>query len=234
MFSIQRTCKSSEVLLTEVKKSDHDGILKRFRSIVGSIITMVDPPPIKDIAVLFGVSQRTIDPILRHLHSVFDILDDSDRSIRVIHQSFRDFLFAPSRCTHAGFYIDGRILHGDLFYQCLEVMTEHLGEDICGLKHPGTFLSSIEQSTVDYFIPRFLQYACRHWAYHFQNASPLVSYETRLLKFLQKSLLHWIEALSLMRMINHAIITLSALKQHLAVSRHTDVPFLTADIWQGL
>ncbi|KAF5268133.1 hypothetical protein FOXYS1_981 [Fusarium oxysporum] len=103
------------------------------------------------------------------------------------------------------FWVDERRIHLGLFKSCLRVMNISLKEDICDLVWPGTQRTEIPSLRVVSCISDELQYACRHWAYHFQKIeTPLVNLD-EVFVFLQKHLFHWLEALSLIGRFRESI-----------------------------
>jgi hypothetical protein len=73
-----------------------------------------------------------------------------------------------------------------------------LRQDICGLSGPGVLRSEIDDRMVGSTLLSELQYACRYWISHLTHSQQhIVDGDTTHL-FLQKHLLHWLEAMSLM------------------------------------
>jgi hypothetical protein len=146
-----------------------------------------------------------IEVTLRPLHSVLDISESNDSTIQLFHVSFRDFLLDKDRC-HEKFWIDEKRTHGDLAESCLQVMSNALRRDICGLQLPGTLISEVQESRVRDSLPIDVQYACRYWVQHLQNSSINLRDDDSVHIFLQTHFLHWLEALSLMRAIPKGVL----------------------------
>ncbi|KAF5611637.1 vegetative incompatibility het-E-1 [Fusarium subglutinans] len=108
-------------------------------------------------------------------------------------------LNAPPEKEKDEFQVDEQRVHLGLFRNSLRVMDASLKEDICNLVWPGTECSEITSAQVAFCVPDELQYACRHWVYHYQKIeSPLLNLE-EVFTFLQKHLFHWLEVLSLVK-----------------------------------
>ncbi len=83
-------------------------------------------------------------------------------------------------------------------------MIEHLRKDICAAQAPGIRVSEIDQSEIERRLSPALQYACCYWADHVRQAEDLIRALGNLSNFLHNHLLHWLEALSLMRKTTEA------------------------------
>ena len=76
--------------------------------------------------------------------------------------------------------------------------------DIYGMYNPGTEISNIETNKLGSYLPLHTQYACRYWVDHleqleiFQQEEAGLCDDGQVHEFLQKHLLHWLEALGIM------------------------------------
>ncbi|ENH69466.1 hypothetical protein FOC1_g10011820 [Fusarium oxysporum f. sp. cubense race 1] len=101
-------------------------------------------------------------------------------------------------------------------------MNISLKEDICDLVWPGTQRTEIPSLRVASCISDELQYACRHWAYHFQKIeTPLINLD-EVFVFLQKHLFHWLEALSLIGRFRESIQVIKILQTVIKVRMAVD------------
>ncbi|KAH7221739.1 hypothetical protein BKA60DRAFT_595591 [Fusarium oxysporum] len=166
-------------IVTCVSEEDRRQIVEQTCHIVGSIVILGSPLSIM---------------ALSNLHE----------PVRLLHISLRDYLTDPSQKQKNEFWVDERRTHLRLFKNSLRVMYTSLKEDICNLVWPGTQRTDIRATQVASYLYDELQYACRHWAYHFQKIdNPLLNLEEVLL-FLQKHLFHWVEALSVIGRIKES------------------------------
>jgi hypothetical protein len=87
-----------------------------------------------------------------------------------------------------------------------------LRQDMCRLSDLGVLRGEIDEQTVAGGLPPDLQYACRYWvAYLKQSGQGMLDGDTTHL-FLQKHLLHWLEAMSLMRESSRCVHLLDSLQ----------------------
>ena len=83
---------------------------------------------------------------LEPLHSILDIPEGEASPIQLFHLSYCDFLFDKERCPDARFWMDEKVVYGDLFVRCLSLMSEHLRKYICNLRLPGALAIEVDTS----------------------------------------------------------------------------------------
>ncbi|KAF3011628.1 hypothetical protein E8E14_000831 [Neopestalotiopsis sp. 37M] len=113
-----------------LNSSELDIVTKRFRQVVGSIVTLANPLPTSSLAHLLDISVETIDEALWTLHSVLFIPKSREQPLRILHLSFRDFLVNPERCEDP-FWINEKDTHRELAINCLRVLKKFLKTDLC-------------------------------------------------------------------------------------------------------
>ena len=97
---------------------------------------------------------------------------------------------------------------------------------MCSLVGPGVLRSEIDDRTVASSLPPELQYACRYWTSHLiQNKEHIVNGDMTHL-FLQEHLLHWLEAMSLMRESSRCVHLLDSLQPLAGVSSSRNILLL--------
>jgi hypothetical protein len=102
----------------------------------------------------------------------------------------------------------------------LEAMNNTLCRDMCSLRKPGARIKEATDQVEASILPQST-YACEYWIDHLCACTQ--DYDDTLLDngkahcFLQKHLLHWLEAMSLLRKIPHAIAATQKLKSVLTV-----------------
>jgi len=194
----------------------------QFRRVVGSIVVLFDALSASAISVLLFQSKaealEIVNTTLDPLHSVLSIPLDSGFPIWLLHPSFRDFLLDHDRCPDDQFWVDSKVAHSSLAKNCLEVMSHALKENICGLPSPGSLASDIEEHTLISCVPPPLQYACRFWVEHLQQSDLGLCSNGEVYLFLQKHLLNWLEALSVMGRSTEGLTMLLKLEFTLTVS----------------
>jgi hypothetical protein len=92
-------------------------------------------------------------------------------------------------------------------------MAEHLRKDICDLRDSGTHCSVIDPSEVERRLAPFLQYACCYWSYHVESADDEFELMSAVSAILYTHLLHWLEALSLLKRLPQAVEVLGKIEQ---------------------
>ncbi|KAF3190601.1 hypothetical protein TWF788_008121 [Orbilia oligospora] len=185
---------------------------QEFRTIIGSIIVVVDPLPISTLANLLGITREKVNSKLVHLHSVLSIPENSALPIRFLHLSFREFLVDPENKRseterNNWFWIDEREAHRVMTIKCLDILSTHLKENICGLEYPGMPRKELSGARIDEHLPPHVRYSCRYWVHHLERSStgkPIVDHDV-VHTFLCKQFLYWLEALSIIGCISEAI-----------------------------
>ena len=195
-------------ILLRSKREGPYGDLKsrgeRFRKIVGPVVFLYSPLSLVHLCRLLGLKIDDTVGAIRCYRSVIEIPRDSesDAPVKLLHLSFRDFVL--SEHAPQDFRIDERATHSELAQQCLQVLTDQLRRDICGLGSPGTQRADIPATVIHEHISSELQYACRYWAHHLVASDAVVDDSHLVVEVLQDKLLQWIEALSLMGEISEA------------------------------
>jgi hypothetical protein len=201
-------------LLTEQEDDDKEMWLQEFREVVGSIVVLESPLSIASLSRLLQVPQEEIKCRLDSLHSVLSVSDSEHVPIRLLHLSFRDFLVDPQKKGKSSFWVDERSTHKKLASYCLELMSGPSGlhQDMCSLSAPGIRRDEIDEAKVAASLSPDLQYACRYWITHLQHGKQDIVDGDKTQLFLQKHLLHWLEAMSLMRELGRCYGLLNSLQ----------------------
>jgi hypothetical protein len=184
------------------------------RETLGAIVLLQSTLSASSLGQLLRVSTEDVHRTLHELHSIVDVPQDPNRPVRLHHPSFRDFLLDKKRCGNDSFWVHERSTHKKLASCCLELMSglSGLRQDMCGLVSPGVLRSEIDDGTVASSLLPELQYACRYWTSHLiQSQQDIIDGNTTHI-FLQKHLLHWLEAMSLMREASRCVHLLDSLQ----------------------
>ncbi|KAL7942571.1 hypothetical protein V8C42DRAFT_354711 [Trichoderma barbatum] len=189
-------------LTADLPPSSKQEVLTRFQYLVGSIITLAQPLSIRSLARLLDVSTDVIEDQLDLLHSVLGVPIDLDTPVRLLHLSFRDFLVDTEKKLDPikyPFWVDEQLAHSKLFLQCIKLLSTDgvLREDICSLLFPGTLLPDISQKAIAEHLPAEVQYACMYWTHHWKLSNRSICDGDQTHQFLERYLLNWLEALSL-------------------------------------
>lgn len=191
---------------------------REFQEIVGSIVILESPLSIKSLASLLGKSKYDISCRLDSLHSVLSIPNRDDAPVRLLHQSFREFLVDTSN-EKSPFWVDEIGTHKGLASRCLMLMSKPSGlyYNMCILSGPGILRSEIDEVSIASNLPPELQYACHYWVKHLKQSQRNITNGDATHIFLQKHLLYWFEAMSLMRESSKCVQLLDSLQALVAV-----------------
>ena len=204
-----------------------------FRSVVGQVITSIEPLSIHSLTT---VRRHTGDlddlddadaavVLLRRLGSLLSNVHSLDEKLPIIplHTSFRDFLI--NREKSGDFWVDLRDVHQQMAHSCLSILLDGLKFNICQLET--SYLANKDvtdlEVRVDNYIPPALLYACRHWDDHLEH----IGFETglfgKLQTFFGTKLLFWLEVLSLTNNVGFASAACAALNAWLAAGQGVSV-----------
>jgi hypothetical protein len=148
---------------------------------------------------------------------------DCTMPITLFHLSFRDFLVDPALESENTFWINAEETHRTLANHCIFLLeSSGLKEDICEVVAPGTRRSEVAKLTVHSYLPEDVAYACCYWTHHLVSSGKRIKDNDVVLPFLQKHMLHWIEALSWLGKASDVIHNIAALRSLVDVS-HTPI-----------
>ncbi|CAN9379535.1 unnamed protein product [Alternaria alternata] len=217
-------------LLSEQEEDEKESWLQAFREVVGGVVVLESPLSAVSLARLLQVPQGEIKCQLDFLHSVLSVPNSEDVPIRLLHSSFREFLVDPQKQGKNLFWVDEKSTHKKLASRCLERMSGPSGlhQDMCSLSESGVLRSEIDEGTIASSLSPDLQYACRYWVDHLKQGEQGIVDGDATHLFLQKHLLHWLEAMSLIRESSRCVDLLDSL-QALASPSVSTVPRLLHD-----
>ncbi|PCH38717.1 hypothetical protein WOLCODRAFT_149656 [Wolfiporia cocos MD-104 SS10] len=195
--------------------------------VLGAIAVLQDHVPPSIFRSLLGIPLEDIHSVLSRLGSVmFSDLKHPLEPVRPLHASFPQFLIDDTRCTDPDFYVSPREHHSHLAATCLRLLNtcKAMRPNILQLDDITASRDSIRdlQDRVNTYLPMDVQYACRHWASHLGAAEHSSELHTSVTIFSTKRVLVWIEALSLMDMLDTAIQALSKARAWHQVSCSTE------------
>jgi hypothetical protein len=208
----------------------------RFRKIIGSLILLFNPLSALSLSNLLGTQLQDVGAFIVPLQSVLNVAKtaegrhDPHRTIKLFHLSFRDFLLDPRLAGDSEgsvFWVDKTRGHRNIGDHCLRLLSNGaLKEDVCGVQAPGTRRAAIERRTVDEHLSDEVAYACCYWIQHFVSGKEQIKDDGAVHRFLQKHVLHWIEALSWLGKTSDVIYNIAALRSLIDVS-HNQVSVTT-------
>ncbi|KAF9508538.1 hypothetical protein BS47DRAFT_1488334 [Hydnum rufescens UP504] len=198
-----------EVLRNSLSSSNHGEILRRFQIVVGSIVLLREPLPLRSLAEFVQYETRVVETSLRHLHSVIVPPSNTHEAPRIYHPSFLEFITDASRCSMPEFVIvavpEQELRHA---IRCFELMAKHLKQDVAGISDPSLLNRDVEgfEEKVREALSPEVQYACQYWTSHLSRVEVG---EARIMEaleaFLMRSILWWFEAMSLLGSVSNAV-----------------------------
>ena len=180
--------------------------LARFRSVMRQIVWTQEPLPLVSLNAMRrnfpDIDVSDVTAILNPMGALLSGIADVSTPVRALHASFYDFLTNPARSME--FAIEMEDIHHQLAWSCVRVMQTGLCFNICQLET--SYLPNSEVTDLDWriheYIPAHLSYACRLWAIHIQETQFVRSFAEEMEVLLKDKLLFWIEALSLLKVLN--------------------------------
>jgi NACHT domain len=203
----------------ECSNEEREEFLSMPRDILGSIVTLLSSLSVHSLSRLLNFQPEEVDDCLEDLHAILDIPRNQTRPLHLHHPSLRDFLLNKDRCNDSNFYVDERQAHQRLAEGCIQLLSTFLKKDICGVTILGTLVADIERNRVEQCLPPEVQYACLYWVQHLQMSGAQLQDNDYIHQFLQKHLLHWLEALSWIQNISEGIFKIISLESIALVSQ---------------
>ena len=192
-------------ILRDVVEDDPKA-LSRFRSVMRQILWTQEPLPMESLSVMrceFPDNDVSdVKAILDPMGALLSGIADVSTPVRALHASFYDFLVDPARSME--FAIKVEDAHCQLAWACVRVMQTGLCFNICQLEtsyRPNSEVTDLERR-VHKYIPAHLSYACRLWAIHIEEIQFVRNLAQEMELLLKNKLLFWIEALSLLKVLN--------------------------------
>jgi hypothetical protein len=196
---------------------DQDEIASEVREIISTITILFQPQSLTTLSCILDMDRHRIQLRLKHLRSILSVPDDHS-PIRILHPSFRDFLFDNERCLNHRFSSNEIADHRRLSELCFDILSEYLKEDICNVHQYGVAVSNVEKSRVQQAIPPEVEYACTYWIQHTLNSAIELRDDHQIYQFLKSHVVHWFEALSWIGRLSGGIHAFSALELRISVS----------------
>ena len=195
---------------------DEKELYSHFRSVVGVVLLVFNPLPVKALYTLLGISD--ISTTLHSLHSVLLFPNNKADPIQAFHKSFPDFLMDAERCKDNRFFISPSVHHQEILFSCLSLMKERLKKNICNLDKY-TLLSEVGDISTckKEHIGIALEYACWFWTKHLACVSSTGHNVEEVYKavdeFFTKNLLFWIEVLVIVGHLDVSIYAINDVRQ---------------------
>lgn len=206
-------------LLIGQNERESQQLLEEFKEIVGAVIVLATPLSISSLSKLLDRELDDVKCRLNRLHSVISVPSNFDTPVRLLHQSFRDFLLDYHQ-DKSEFWIDEKPVSQRLTARCLQILQNNLRKNICNLPSEGVQRNEIDRYSIRHYIPPVLKYACRYWATHLVQSHDPVKSLMEAFSFLKEHFLHWLEAMSILGYMSEVVVTIKKLESLTLVCTH--------------
>jgi len=188
----------------------------KVQSIIGTVISPVNPLPPSAVAELIGLEVDEVMKILTFIQSLLVLNEDPDQPVKPFHKSFPDYITDPSRCLSQRFHISPDTLHYQHTLNCLRLMNSSLKWNLLSLPDYAlnTEVKDLEERVKGHISPA-LEYACKSWYNHLTGTGEITHILDALSGFLEVNFLSWLEVLSALGAVRYAVVGLEKLIQWL-------------------
>ncbi|KAI0037546.1 WD40 repeat-like protein, partial [Auriscalpium vulgare] len=187
------------------------------KAILGQVLAAFQPLSADSVKEMYRMSQSSVwiedfDWALNNLGALLTGVIDYSEPIQIIHTSFRDFL--TNRSHSEEFYIENISHHHDLLARgAIHTLTKLLKFNMCNV--PSSYYANSDvlelKERVHFYFSAWSRYAIQYWGHHFSKSSLDANLESSVIELLEKKFLFWLEALSLLKLVNTATTNLSAI-----------------------
>ena len=179
-----------------------------YRQVVGTVLAAKQPLTLSAICTLLNAdsddeASGAIRSLLENLGCVLVLYRVRGGAVvvRIGHPSFRDYITSQERCP-PNWYIDLHQSSVLLGSRCFFLMGKTLRRDICRMGSPSVTNNDLSSETVYQFIVTGLRYACIYAFNHIEGDNGNLG---MLEAFLMDKLLEWLEAMTLMGLLDTAV-----------------------------
>jgi len=197
-----------EIYLTILRDiiKDDPKVRARFHSVMQQILWTQEPLPVQSLNAMWrnfpNNDLSEVKAILNPMGALLSGIADVSTPVCALHASFHNFLTDPAWSME--FAIKMEDVHCQIAWACVQVMQTGLCFNICQLET--SYLPNSKVTDLDWqvhkYIPAHLSYACRLWAVHVQEVQFGRNLAQEMELLLKDKLLFWIEALSLLKVLN--------------------------------
>jgi hypothetical protein len=216
---LEQLCKPSnqmhlDALYVHMLSACVDGEREEARKLLGAAALLNRPSTPALLATLLELPPQEVVPLVQTFVDARLLTNErplgtitDTTTLRVCHDSFRDFVVDPQRCPVKLYLISPGGNHEAVLYRCLLLLNKHLRQDICEIRNPG--LANVDvpdlPARIARSVPEAVRYACVAWPVHLAGSGSLSgTVSAALLDFCTKHLLHWLEVLSLLGELSSA------------------------------
>jgi len=187
-----------------------DNINRLCKQVLRTVTLAYRPLTIEE---LIPIANERMEDIVELVELCGSYLILRDRTVRFVHQSAKDYLNGIAEYFPGGREEE----HGRILKRSLHAMSRILKKDIYSLPYPGFPVQKVNLPNPDPLSP--IRYSCAYWINHLLETSKKFRDHDAIEAFFNMHLLHWLEALSLMRDMPNAAVMMIKLVGVVSVSQ---------------
>ena len=201
-----------EQMMKQIRNSDYTDLCNR---IIALITIVYRPITLTELTSLIDEDMsddvESLQEIIGFCGSFLTVLKDA---IYFVHQSAKDYLLANA--FNEIFPSGKEGTHHDIFSRSLEVMSRTLRRDLYSLSALGFSIDQLRQPNPDPLAAA--RYSCVYWVDHLHDCEPTRNATNDIQnggsvdKFLRRSYLYWLEALSLCKSMSDGVFSMAKLE----------------------
>ncbi|KAH8882195.1 hypothetical protein GQ53DRAFT_666471 [Thozetella sp. PMI_491] len=192
------------------------------KQILAVVSTVYRPITVMELAALIGAMKDLAEDIgaLREIIALCgSFLTVREDTVYFVHQSAKDFLLEKALLQISSSTIED--LHRAIFLRSLQAMSKALRRDIYHLVAPGFPIDQLPAHLAQRKEPdplATIRYSCIYWVDHLYdsgfaaNGKYALPDSDLINRFLRRSYLHWLEALSLLKSMSHGVLSMIKLE----------------------
>jgi WD40 repeat protein len=203
---------------------------KVLQRMLTTIVIAFDELPTEALAEFAEADLAILIEALEALHAVMYTTRDRPKIVRVIHESFRDYMLDRARCVDVELAVDHQGGHCYMGEVCIRVLRTQLRENICWLLSPGLTVSEMTISEVEEQVSPALRYACIFWTRHVRAAAVQLEDDGPVHHLIKHYSLMWIEAMSLLGNASEVITALADLESLINIDHAPSISSLIYDL----
>jgi len=208
-----------ERMMDQIKVSEDAELCKRVLALVSAVYRPITLDELASfVDMLDGVSDK-YEALSEIIGLCGSFLTLRERTISFVHQSAKDFLVGEA---YSEIYPSGiECVHHTIFSRSLQVMSERLRRDVYGLGAPGVPIDQVKRPRCDPLSAA--RYSCVYWIDHLLDCDPTrnavndLQADGSVVRFLRRSYLYWLEALSHCRSMSEGVVSMAKLEALLQV-----------------
>ncbi|KAF2861190.1 hypothetical protein K470DRAFT_245902 [Piedraia hortae CBS 480.64] len=207
-----------------------------FNKIIKPIAFLQSPLTISALTDLLGGGDlMLVTNALKPLSPVIDfpsgkeVKAGSRATVRIYHESFRDFLVDSDLRGKSPFWTDKDEMHGVLLSKCTSLLQNRLCRDICKRKSPAAARESVPPEHIDKHISESVEYACCNWVHHAIQSHQSIQDGGQVDCFLRAYFLSWTESMAWLDKLGEMVSSLKQLQKAIDATCSPELHSFVAD-----